>query len=235
VAIDSRPGITLGLVATQPVGPPKAAAILFTGGHGKLKLWKGRGPRSKNFLVRSRQLFAERGLLTVTMDVPSDRRSDRLVGFRDTEEHRTDVAAVVKWLRSRTKAPIWLIGTSRGTVSLSHVASQLPIDGVVFTASVTEISNRRPATALDGKLEDITVPALLVHHRADDCVVTPAYGVSAIAKRLKQSPKVETKLFSGGTPSSERACGAISPHGFLGIEGKVVGTIVDWMLTNAPR
>ena len=235
VTIDSRPGVTIGFVATRPAGPAKAAAILFAGGHGKLKLWKGRGARSKIFLVRSRKLFAERGLLTATIDVPSDRRRDGLDDFRHTDDHRKDVGAVIKWLRARTKASIWLIGTSRGTVSLSHIAGNLPVDGVVFSASVTEISKRRPATALDGKLEDITVPVLLVHHKADDCVVTPAFGVSSIADRLKKSSKVETRLFSGGTPSGKRACGAISAHGFLGIEEIVVRAIVDWMMANSPR
>ena len=235
VTIDSRASVTVGFVATQPAGSTKAAAILFAGGHGKLKLWKGRGPRSKNFLVRSRRLFADRGVLTVTIDVPSDRRKEGLDDFRGTDDHRKDVGAVVKWLRNRTKAPIWLIGTSRGTVSLSHLAGKLPIDGVVFTASVTEVSSRRTATALDGELENITVPTLLAHHKADDCVVTPAFGISSISDRLTKSPKVETKLFSGGTPSDERACGAISAHGFLGIEEKVVGAIVNWMTANAPH
>ena len=80
-----------------------------------------------------------------------------------------------------------------------------------------------------------TVPALLVHHKADDCWVTPAVGVSAIAGRLKNSSKVETKLFDGGTPSDEGACSESSAHGFLGIEEKVVGAIVDWMTANAPH
>jgi len=91
--------------------------------------------------------------MTVIIDVPSDRRKDGLVGFRGTRNYRNDVEAVVKWLRSRTKAPVWLVGTSRGTISLSHVAGSVAVDGVVFTASVTESGGRRPETALDGRLE----------------------------------------------------------------------------------
>jgi len=59
VTIESRLGVTVGFVVTDPANSTKATALLFTGGQGKLKLWKGRGLRSKNFLVRSRQLFAE--------------------------------------------------------------------------------------------------------------------------------------------------------------------------------
>lgn len=235
VTVDSRPGVTIGFAVTRPAGQATAAAILFTGGNGKLRLWRGRGPRSKNFLVRSRQLFAARGVLTVTIDVPSDRRREGLFNFRGTVDHRKDVEAVIRWVRNRTRAPVWLIGTSRGSTSLSHLAGKLPIDGVVFTSSVTEPGRRSRATALDGDLESIAVPALLVHHRDDSCVVTPVSGVPAIAGRLKKSPRVETRLFSGGTPSDKRACGPISAHGFLGIEEEVVEAIVDWMTGGTPR
>ena len=84
-------------------------------------------------------------------------------------------------------------------------------------------------------MENITVPALLVHHKADNCMATPAFGVSSIADRLTKSPKVATLLFSGGTPPESKACRALSQHGFFGIEEKVVGAIVDWMTANAPQ
>ena len=234
VTIDSRPGVTVGFIATHAATPAKAVAILFPGGGGKLKLWKGTEPQSKNFLVRSRNPFSERGVLAITLDVPSDRRRNGLNNFRGTDEHRKDVAAVLKWVRKRTAAPLWLIGTSRGTVSLSYIAGKLPIDGVVFSASVTEESRRRPSTALDGELESIGVPVLLVHHWEDNCRVTPALRLSSIADRLTNSPKVEKLLFKGGKQPESNACRSLSPHGFYGIEAKVVGSIVDWMIANGP-
>lgn len=235
VTIDSRDGVTVSFIVNTPSQDTKAAAILFAGGAGKLKLWKGRGARSKNFLVRSRTLFSDRDVLTLTVDVPSDRRRDGLNNFRGSEEHRADIAAIVRWVRTKTKAPVWLIGTSRGTVSLSHLAGKLPIDGAVFTASVTEESGRRPATALDGDLESVTVPVLLVHHKADNCVVTPSWGVSKITDRLKKSAKVETVMFTGGDPDRSGPCKAQSKHGFIGIEEKVVDRIVLWMVNNPPK
>ncbi|MBT5457691.1 MAG: alpha/beta hydrolase [Rhodospirillaceae bacterium] len=229
ITINSRDGVTVTFVVNEPEGQAKAMAILFTGGSGKLKLWKGNGTKSTNFLVRTRTLFAERGVLTLTVDVPSDRRRKGLNNFRGSDEHRADISAVVRWARSKTNAPVWLIGTSRGTVSLGHLSGTLPIDGAVFTASVTEESGRRPAMALDGDLEAITAPVLLVHHKADDCKVTPVWGVSKIADRLKKSSKVETILFTGGDPDRSDSCKALSKHGFIGIENKVVDRIVRWM------
>ena len=137
-------------------------------------------------------------------------------------------------LRTWTALPVWLIGTSRGTVSLSHLSGHLPIDGVIFTASVTEISDRRPATALDGDLEKISVPVLLAHHRGDNCYVTPAWGVSAIAKRLRSAPHMDTMFFTGGSSPRGSDCGATSQHGFIGLERDVVNRMVRWMFVAAP-
>lgn len=233
--IDTRPGVTVGLMTTKPAGDPVAAAILLIGGDGKLGLWRGGGARSRNFLVRARGLFAERGVLTIAVDVPSDRRQDGLDGFRGSEEHRADMAAVLSWVRGRTGAPVWLIGASRGTVSMGHVAGKLPIDGAVFTATVVRASRRRPPTALDGDLESIRAPVLVVHHREDGCVVTPVDRLDRLTRRLTGATKVETLLFEGGRPAESEPCQARSPHGFFGIEGRVTEAIVGWMRANGPR
>ena len=47
----SQPAMMLPFPSLSPsrTDPLKSAAILFVGGSGKLKLWKGRGPRSKKF------------------------------------------------------------------------------------------------------------------------------------------------------------------------------------------
>lgn len=97
VDIPTRPGVTQRVLVVAATAP-KAAVILFAGGHGGLQLtpdgtfgW-GKG----NFLIRSRQLFADQGLLTVIVDAPSDRQSPPfLTGFRQTEQHVSDIKAVI--------------------------------------------------------------------------------------------------------------------------------------------
>jgi len=101
--ISTREDVTLSFIVTKPNGPIKSAAILFSGGSGKIKLWKGRGPRSKNFLVRSRARFAKRGVLTITVDVPSDRRRKGAIFWRDSDEHRQDIASLIKWVKTKTQ------------------------------------------------------------------------------------------------------------------------------------
>ena len=233
--VPTRDDVTLSFVVTEPDGPVKSVAILFAGGSGKIKLWKGHGPRGNNFLVRSRARFAQRGVLTITMDVPSDRRRKGLIFWRDSNEYRQDIAAVINWIKEKEKAPLWLIGTSRGSVSVAHLAGSLPVDGAVFTATVTEVSKANKPTAYDADLKKIKVPSLIVHHKEDACIVTPVDSLPAFAAALKNAPKVETILFEGGDPDISGPCKARSAHGFLGIEDRVVGRIIDWMHANAPK
>ena len=233
--ISTRDDVTLSFIVTKPDGPVKSAAILFVGGSGKLKLWKGRGPRSKNFLVRSRAHFAKRGVLTITVDVPSDRHRKGANFWRDSDEHRQDIARLISWIKTKTPTPLWLIGTSRGTISVAYLAGSLPVNGAVFSATVTEVSNAGKPTAHDADLRKIKIPSLIAHHKEDACVVTPADSLPAFAAALKNSPKVETMLFEGGDPDISSPCKAQSAHGFLGIEDRVVGRIVDWMHANASK
>jgi hypothetical protein len=181
--IKTRDDITLSFGPTdrRTDGPTKSAAILFTGGTGKIKLWKDRGPCGKNFLVRSRNRFAKRSVLTVTVDVPSERCRKGVVFWRDSDEHRQDIATLIKWIKIKTQAPLWLIGTSCGSASVAYLAGSLSVDGAVFITTVTEISNARKTTAYDADLRKIKVPSLVFHHQEDTCVVTPADSPPAFA------------------------------------------------------
>ncbi len=129
VDIPTRPGVTQRMIIISPANP-KAAVVLFSGGHGGLQIFPNGSFKSSegNFLVRTRQLFADQGLLVALVDAPSDRQSPPyLGGFRQKPEHAADIKAVIAWLREQSKVPIWLVGTSRGTVSAAYVATELSV------------------------------------------------------------------------------------------------------------
>ncbi len=90
---------------------------------------------------------------------------------------------------------------------------------------MTEVSNRRPANVKDARLENIRVPVYLVNHRDDNCYVTPAENLPDVKKRLTAAPRADIKLFSGGWVKISNPCQAMTYHGFLGIEDKVVADI----------
>ena len=233
-AVASRPGVTTNVLIVSPSAPPVATAVLFAGGHGGLGLsangiaW-GQG----NFLVRNRERFAQQGFLVAVIDAPSDRREYGLWNFRTTAEHATDVKAVIAALRAMTPVPVWLIGTSMGTVSVASAAARLAPgggpDGVVFTSSVMRTSRAVGETVWMAKLDRITVPALAVHHAHDGCYVTPYGEARSLMKSLGRASKKELLTFDGGDPARSDPCEPFAAHGFLGLDDQVVKAIADWI------
>lgn len=239
VTLATRPGVTLRYLANEPDRRPVAAAILFIGGAGAPNIPdppRAGWAREGNFLPRSRELFRQRGIYTAVIGAPSD-RSSGLGTFRLSAEHADDIAMVAADLRRRAGgAPVWLIGTSAGTLSAAYAAARLPpdvIDGVVLTATVTlrgRADNVRAGiSVLDVDLARIRAPTLLVHHRDDACIASPFAAVETVRARLSGAARVELLAFTGGDPPRSGPCDPLAPHGFLGIEAQVVDAIAAWM------
>lgn len=173
VDIPTRPGVSQRMLVLSPPNP-KAAIILLAGGHGGLQIFPngalnwGEG----NFLVRTRQLFADQGFLVAVVDAPSDRqRSPFLTGFRQTPEHVMDIKAVIAWLRQQATVPVWLVGTSRGTQSAAFIATELASpegpDGLVLSSTILTDHKARAVPAMP--LDKLRIPVLVVHHEQDGC------------------------------------------------------------------
>jgi dienelactone hydrolase len=235
VDIPTRPGVTQRFLIITPE-KSRAAVILFAGGDGGVTLHAdGRIPKlAGNFLVRSRQLFADQGLTTVVIDAPSDKQSPPyLSGSRQTPEHVADVKAVIAWLREQAQIPVWLVGTSRGTQSAGFIATQLPPadggpDGIVLTASVVRDSRSRAVPEM--ALERVRIPVLVAHHRQDNCRVCLFSDVPLLMDRLTATPRKELMAFDGGI-SVGNPCEARAYHGFNGIEREVIERIAGWITT----
>jgi len=233
VDIATRPNVTQRMLVISPKSP-KAVAIVLAGGHGGLQItadgsfgW-GKG----NFLVRSRQLFAEQGLMAVVVDAPSDRQSPPfLSGFRGTREHVMDLKAVIAWARKQTDVPVWLIGTSRGTESAAYAATYLTghdgPDGLVLTSTILTDSKEFSVPAL--QLDRLRIPVLVVHHVDDGCSHCPYASISKLMDKLVNAPKKELFPMKGGVSQGD-PCEAFSHHGFNGVESQVVKKIGTWML-----
>jgi hypothetical protein len=232
VDVPTRPGVTQRVLLLQP-GQAKAVVILFAGGDGGIQISaQGEIARGGNFLVRSRNEFAARGLAVAVIDAPSDRQSEPyLSGFRQSADHVADVKAVIAHLRQDLQLPVWLIGTSRGTQSAAYVATQLAPadggpDGLVLTASVL-VDKREPAVP-DMVLARIVVPVLVAHHRRDSCRVCLFADLPRLTDRLRHLKQTETLVFDGGVSAGD-PCGARAHHGFNGIEAEVVEKIAAWI------
>ncbi len=238
ITLETRPGVTVSFLLTPPeASPPVASVILFSGGDGRLHLerysstWYG-----GNFLIRSRALFAAAGFRVASPDTPSDQASGFDKGFRGSDAHATDIAAIIAYLR-RQAVPVWLIGTSNGTLSALDGAVLPPdrgADGLVLTSSVTRRFGAN-MTADDYPLTRIRLPTLIVSHRNDACRATPATDATALAAKLDHAPKVEVRIVEGGDDPRGDPCEAFHYHGYIGIEREVVSTIADWIKAAPPK
>ena len=125
--------------------PPdaKGTLVLLAGGGGHLDLDDKGCPRALtgNSLARSMPHFHALGFATALVDAPSDYPGDDgLGGFRIAADHADDLGIVIADVRVRAKVPVWLIGTSRGSISAANAAARLSgpaaADGVVLTSAL---------------------------------------------------------------------------------------------------
>jgi dienelactone hydrolase len=239
VDIPTRPGVTQRFVYIAPAGAPKASVILLAGGHGGLQLNDagGFGWGGGNFLVRTRQQFADAGFAVAVIDAPSDKQSPPyLSGNRQKPEHSADVLAVIAWLRQQSPVPVWLVGTSRGTQSAAYIATEATPaqggpDGLVLTSTILADPNGRAVPKMP--LEKLAIPVLVVHHENDGCKLCAFSDMPAMMEKLAKTPKAELISVSGGQSRGD-PCEAMAYHGFNGLEADVVGKISRWMIAAKP-
>jgi predicted alpha/beta-hydrolase family hydrolase len=231
VSVPSRPGVTQSFVIADMAGhAPQAVALLYVGGGGAIRLRMEEGRvkfGARNFLPRSRDEFARNGIVPVVMDAPSDRDelSDQ---YRASDEQAVDARAVVGELKKRYAGlPVYIVGTSRGTLSAAYVGRALGADiaGVVLSSSLFVAPGRRAGFSLrDFDYASLKAPLLFVHHRDDSCVATPYAEAARLAERY---PLISVR---GGKPAESPPCEPLAPHGFYGKEAETVEAIAAWML-----
>jgi len=241
VRLSTRVDVTQPFLLEIPP-QPKAAVLLFAGGSGSLGLSERDGRATlasgNNFLVRSRHLFAQAGLIVATLDAPSDQDDGMDDAFRVGEPHAEDIRSVVSYLKNQASVPVWLVGTSRGTLSAANGALRLgqEIDGLVLSSSISRSGGRRsssdaaPQGVLSFGLESLFVPVLVVAHASDGCGVTPVDDAPRILDRFEHAPRKALKILRGGDPPRSGPCEALSAHGYWGIEAEAVRDIADFIL-----
>ena len=233
VDIPTRPSVTQRMVVLG-AEKPKAAVVLFAGGHGGLQITSSGVFRwgEKNFVVRSRQLFASNGLMVAVVDAPSDRQNPPFLGgFRQKPEHVADTKAVIAWLKQQADIPVWLVGTSRGTQSAAFIATQLAPadggpDGVVLTSTILADTRSRPVPKMP--LAKIQVPTLIVHHKHDGCEHCKYADLPELMDKLTAVPRKDLLTFEGGRSQGD-PCEPMAYHGFNGIEQEVVTKVAEWI------
>jgi len=236
VTLQTRPGVTQSFyIPSMGKRKPQAAALLLTG-HIRLRQEEGRIIfNTGNFLLRARGDFVRKGIVPALLDSPSDLAGKTIDDqFRRSAEHAIDVRAVLGEMKRRYPGlPVFLVGTSRSTVSVANLAAALDADiaGAVLSASLfyEARSNSRQVQQpllLAFNFSALRVPVLLAHHVDDACAPAPYHAAMRLSQRFAY-PLITVK---GGHPNKSGVCDSLSAHGFYGKESETVDAIAGWML-----
>lgn len=203
-------GETFPYVLTTKAGTPAYAVILMPGGSGVMnprmvdgKLVFGFGG---NFLIRSRELFADGRFVAASTDATST--PARILAIAQDLERRFG------------KVAIYVIGTSRSTDATMALSAPLDgqVAGFVHTSSMNGIASFDPRRFKSRHL--------VVYHRMDACRVTKPSSSAA----SRSSYGTQTIEMEGGISVGDD-CEARSYHGYNGIEAATVDKIKAWILS----
>ena len=229
VTVPARRDVTQSFfIAGMGERKAEAIALLYVGGGGIIRLhMEGGRPKfgANNFLPRARGDFIRNGVLPVVMDAPSDQPGGLTDYYRVSSEQTEDARAVVAELKKRYPGlPLYVVGTSKGTVTAAYVGRALgrELAGVVLTSSL--FAPPRGATLAGFDYASIKAPLLFVHHREDGCESTPYAEAHRLAARYTLIS------VSGGKAPESGPCEPYGPHGYYGKEAQTVGAIAAWML-----
>ena len=225
--VPTRDGVTTP-VFWEATPNAQATVLLFPGGGGGFGRVEGGKASSNNFLVRSVAHFVARGFHVAIFGRPSD-SEDLDFADRVSAAHLTDVKQVLAFVHSQAEVPIWLIGTSRGSISAAAaaIAWQDRIAGLVLTSSV--VSYKKTGAIPTQDLAALKLPVLVLHHAKDACVLCQPHEVPAILRGLKNAPIKKEIMLTGGANPTGDSCGALHWHGFIGMEREAVDWISNWI------
>jgi hypothetical protein len=124
--------------------------------------------------------------------------------------------------------PVFLVGTSRSTISVVNLAAvmEAEIAGAVLSSSVFYAGGGRVPSPLllAFNWSAIRIPLLLVHHVDDQCPASPYEAAERVGRRFILI------TVRGGKRAESGRCEPLSAHGFFGKEPEAVAAIAGWML-----
>jgi len=232
--LPTRGGVTQRIFLVSASASPYWVVVLFAGGDGNVSA-SGSGPTrmQDNFVVRTASYWTDHGDAYAIFDAPSDNAGGMQDVFRLSADASKDVEAAVSELRKRYPgAKVALIGTSRGSITVGNVLKRHPelVDAFVLTSPVT-LANRGQAGMSGLSWKGNKARVLVLSNENDRCLVSPAGAAKQVAEENGFAFISVSSSMGGGDRMSN--CQGQSPHGFLGIETKVLDSIAGW-LNNAP-
>lgn len=205
-----------------------ATLILLPGGDALTGKIVGGKPTSGNFLSRTRGEFHAAGFNVMVVYKATDLHG-LSYGYRIGKDHVGELAKVIAYAKQNFGKPVWLVGTSRGTVSATATAIALgesEVQGLVLTSSVT---SKKAGAIATQNIASLKIPTLVVHHKNDACDICLPDEASRITLDLKSAPVKRFIMIEGGSEPVGNPCEARHWHGFVNYEKETVKIIADWI------
>jgi len=232
--IPTRQGVTVKTLFVPPNGAMNAVLVLFIGDTG-LQAFTQQGDQmsySTSFMSRTTPLFLAQGYAVLLVNAPSDHPSGMSRTFRQSSANAQDISMIIDFLLSKSIKPIFLVGTSRGTISVENYASTNPndsrISGIVLTSTYGPLELQVLVKNVTLQMPGVPLPVLFVHNVFDGCSETPFQAAVDFSKTFTSSSKLDFIKVQDQLASDHDPCGAMSAHGFKGAENQVVKNITDW-------
>ncbi len=179
-----------------------------------------------NFLIRARRFLVDENVASLIVDCHSESGDDCSSNYQASKQRQEDVDKLIAEVKNRNPSitDVWLVGTSKGTISSSFmpVHNTSGYAGAIHTASITDPYVRGSYRELGGfDYKKTTVQQFFVHHANDPCALTSYPSAKSIAEKYA----VPLITVFGGSGFQGGACEAFTEHGFRGKEKEVMNAM----------
>lgn len=191
-------------------------------------------PKGVNFLLAIiPKVIDEHPVNVVVMKKPEAAGDIWNAPSRVTDKHQGDLKAVFIEAEKLGK-PVWLAGTSLGSISamnlyFSDVESR--VAGIALSSSSARDKDGRKPGVLTYPLENVKVPVYLVGHEKDECYSSAAETLAMMSMRFKASPNLKVQVETAGHSANGNTCGPTHWHGFVNATDEVAKRMVEWMIS----
>ncbi|KXV65245.1 hypothetical protein AD949_05010 [Acetobacter orleanensis] len=229
VDLPLQDGMTQRVLMTGPSNP-RATLLLLPGGTGDIGIRRdGTLRHAQNFLLRMRTDWVAHGFAVL---VPDTLNHASLRGRRSSPAYGALVDTLAHYAHAQFHAPVFLIGTSQGTIAATNGAARAPaelIAGLVLTETVSLPGHVSTETVFDAQPHNVRVPVLIIANQQDACPVASPLMAAHIAQAMTQAPSVQIRSVSGGPGHPAKPCSSLSAHGYYGMEQSVSALILSWI------
>lgn len=217
---------------TLLLGPsdPQVAIVMIPGGDGTLR-FNYSTQRTRNETAAMLENLTRRGFSTLrTSVVVVD--SPIAIGNRELRagaDHLDRIESVVRFYKKRLNAPIWLLGHSWGSVSVTEFINRSPESRALIAGIITS------GGRYDIRLENgVSLPILFLHHERDGCRST-SFDIARVRfERFRSANKGVTELATVKGGSSRGDPCRDGHHMYLGALDEAARLVEQFVTRNQP-